>query len=485
MSARTRKARLALEGLERLGPEIAAKVVAHPVGELSDRVEALLEWRSAFERRRLPDPSGLCWPEASLARAILEALAHAEPPPTDRALLFVLDETERYHAFRERAHHAFREMALLRRGRDDRYGATLADTELEVERLVGAVERQAIGNRALVRFGVRRTGSGSPGRGLGARCAASRMLDALCACGALSRELGEALGARIRSERLNADTGGSDPGALQEVALALEALERLRAFLDSLGRRRSVGKGGHRWREHLGVLGMPRVTPRSFEGVGLSGELDRMLASEASLLAHARARSLFLARWAERALASYDARASEIEPRAEGVRGGPVIVLLDTSGSMRGPPELVAKGLVLQLLSQAFRSERTIVVLSFSGPGDLLEHRLSHDAQGISRALEFLGRSFYGGTVLDDALARALAIVRDESELADADLLLVTDDQFQLSDESREALAAACGRGLRLAGVSCTDVVTNLRALGAQPAASIDEWVDGVGRIPW
>jgi uncharacterized protein with von Willebrand factor type A (vWA) domain len=209
-------------------------------------------------------------------------------------------------------------------------------------------------------------------------------------------------------------------------------------------------------------------------------ELDRMLASEASLLAHAGARRLFLARWAERAIASYDARTTAVEPRPEGARGGPAIVLLDTSGSMQGPSELVAKGLVLQLLSQSFRSKRAVVVLSFSGPGDLLEHRLSHDADGISRALDFLRQSFHGGTVLDDALARALVIVRDESELADADLLLVTNDWFQISDESREALTAACGRGLRLAGVSCTEVVTNLRDLGAEPAASITEWVDGI-----
>lgn len=480
MSKQTRRARLALEGLERLGPELAARVVAHPVGELADRVEALLAWRSAFERQRLPDPGGLCWPERSLARAILEALTHAEPPPTEGALLFVLDETERYHQFRERAHHAFREMALQRRGREDPGGATLADTDLEVERLVGQVERSAIGARALTRFGVRAVGAGPMQVGWGAPSAASRVLAALCKCGVLSKASSEALGACVRAPRPNATAAGVDAGELREVALALSALEALRDLLDSLGRRRGKSTVGRAWREHLGKLGLRRVTPRAIEGVGLSGELDRMLASEAALLAHARARQLFLARWAERSLASYDARASAPEPHPSGARSGPVIALLDTSGSMRGPSELVAKGVVLQLLSQAFQSERAIVVLSFSGPGDLLEHRLSHDAHGIARALAFLASSFYGGTVLDDAVARALAVVRDESELADADLLLVTDDFFHVSAESIAALAAARARGLRLAGVSCSESVTNLGMLGADPAVSVTEWVDGM-----
>jgi uncharacterized protein with von Willebrand factor type A (vWA) domain len=273
---------------------------------------------------------------------------------------------------------------------------------------------------------------------------------------------------------------GLERGALVTVAAALSSLDALAALLASLGRRRGAGKGGLRWREHLGTLSMSRASPSVIEGVGRSGELSRMLASEASLLAHAGARRLFLARWAERSLMSYDARATEVEPDPRAARGGPVLVLLDTSGSMFGPSELVAKGVVLQLLTTAFQSRRAIVVLSFSGTEQLLEHHLSHELEGLERAIEFLGSSFYGGTELDTALTRAFELL-DEDALSDADLLVVTDDAFLVSEASVERLASARREGLRVAGISSTASTSRLEALGADPATSVEEWLASIG----
>jgi uncharacterized protein with von Willebrand factor type A (vWA) domain len=58
----------------------------------------------------------------------------------------------------------------------------------------------------------------------------------------------------------------------------------------------------------------------------------------------------------------------EIRPAAE---MGPIILCLDTSGSMRGARELVAKALALECMRGAHRQQRPCYLYAFSGPGML------------------------------------------------------------------------------------------------------------------
>ncbi len=92
-----------------------------------------------------------------------------------------------------------------------------------------------------------------------------------------------------------------------------------------------------------------------------SGDLEAMLPSEAALLAAARRRPVFRSLWharrAERALLSYERVGwLEDEPSRVLLRRevrptgdqGPIVVCLDTSASMMGAREQVAKAVVLE-----------------------------------------------------------------------------------------------------------------------------------------
>jgi uncharacterized protein with von Willebrand factor type A (vWA) domain len=50
---------------------------------------------------------------------------------------------------------------------------------------------------------------------------------------------------------------------------------------------------------------------------------------------------------------------------------GPIILCLDTSGSMRGAREVVAKALALECMRGAHRQQRSCYLYAFSGPGAL------------------------------------------------------------------------------------------------------------------
>ena len=120
----------------------------------------------------------------------------------------------------------------------------------------------------------------------------------------------------------------------------------------------------------------------------------------------------------------------EIRPAAE---CGPIILCLDTSGSMMGARETVAKAMALECMRQAKSQQRACYLYSFSGPGDCQELELKVTGQGVSKLLEFLAGSFHGGTDVDEPFIRALDRLGQE-EWSNSDILLVTDGEIRPPD---------------------------------------------------
>lgn len=94
---------------------------------------------------------------------------------------------------------------------------------------------------------------------------------------------------------------------------------------------------------------------------------------------------------------------------------GPIIVCLDTSGSMYGGREVVAKALVLECMRGAQTQMRKCYVYAFSGPGDVRALDLSEPQEGLEKLLDFLECSFNGGTDVDRPLELALERLKSVS----------------------------------------------------------------------
>ena len=135
-----------------------------------------------------------------------------------------------------------------------------------------------------------------------------------------------------------------------------------------------------------------------------------MTGSESLNLTHPVLRRLWRARFAEAQLLTYDDRAREPRPnprpQPEGAAAqakdarlghGPMIVCLDTSGSMQGAPEQVAKACVLQAMRSAHAGDRACQLLAFGGPGELIERPLTRDTAGLDALLDLMGQAFDGG----------------------------------------------------------------------------------------
>ncbi len=212
--------------------------------------------------------------------------------------------------------------------------------------------------------------------------------------------------------------------------------------------------------------------PGETRGVRRSSRVARMLPAEAMLLAHPKLRLVWHARHAERTLLTYEDddrfedevvrevpvwRASARRVPERRLELGPMLVCVDTSGSMQGGAELVAKAVVLEAVRAAHAQRRACHVFAFSGPGEVVDMPLAVDEGGLERLTRFMGQSFGGGTDIGAPLERALAMLDDEAwELAD--LLVASDGEFGATPEVAAAVASAKReKGLRVQGVLIGD----------------------------
>lgn len=193
-------------------------------------------------------------------------------------------------------------------------------------------------------------------------------------------------------------------------------------------------------------------------GVERSAAVGRALASELGLLAHPELEPLFWARVASRELLTWRLAGNEALPPArsvasvtagaQGRRGGPLVVCLDTSGSMAGEGERLAKALVVALARLTRERGRPSRVLAFGGPGELVSLELAAADASLPGLLGLLAGGFHGGTEVGGAVVEALRACREE--LGGGDVVLVTDGLFVSPEGLGQDLADAKARGTAL-----------------------------------
>lgn len=134
----------------------------------------------------------------------------------------------------------------------------------------------------------------------------------------------------------------------------------------------------------------------------------------------------------------------------------PVALVLDTTGSMRGEAEGIARALTFGLLKHAVSRGRRLILLIFSTTVHRLE--LSPDSPAIGALPRFLDDAFGSGAAAVPALRDVLRQAQRES-WSEADILFVTDSrEARLSPTTEEQLAELRRRSsLRLHGLTIND----------------------------
>ncbi|PPK84352.1 uncharacterized protein with von Willebrand factor type A (vWA) domain [Neolewinella xylanilytica] len=180
-------------------------------------------------------------------------------------------------------------------------------------------------------------------------------------------------------------------------------------------------------------------------GVHESSDLSHILSSEAALLSRPDTETAFLKKFAdqslltlryeERKLTRSDTQEMEVHHRIKQRERGPFIVCVDTSQSMMGRAEQIAKVLTFGILKMAINTNRRAYLISFSTGIKTLD---LHDvANSLDELAKFLRMSFYGGTDATLALYEALRQLKSH-DYEDADVLMISD--FVMYKIDREIL---------------------------------------------
>ena len=493
--------------LDECPEHLLADVIVLPIGDLRERVRGVGAWRKALLEGRLP-PVGT-WPSAEIATPVRQALdlmglvrfCEGQPELVDELLKDILAAfSGQSEAIRAEVARRLRELEELERKKlreqenlearkrpalpEDRRKPAAPDGKAS-QRLFDQAERDVLARP---------------------RDADARLIEAWEERGRLWAEIAGVFGdlGQMLGRGWDLTLGVLHCDGCRDILRLRELVERLpglREIVRSLGRlhisetAESVAERVflpmRRLEEERREAPTPLV-PADTRGVERSGSIARMLPVEAAMLGYPKLKMLWHARRAERALLTYRVEGVDIErtfvereaAEETGIRRparerGPILAIIDTSGSMRGIPERVAKALVLEALRTAHAEKRRYRLYSFSGPGQVVERELELSPEGIAGLLEFLALSFGGGSDPTEAATRVLKRLR-ESQWSKADVLFVSDGEWPappgLVSDARRAREA----GIRFHGIQIGNRGrTGLHEI-CEPVHVFADWLDVV-----
>jgi uncharacterized protein with von Willebrand factor type A (vWA) domain len=216
-----------------------------------------------------------------------------------------------------------------------------------------------------------------------------------------------------------------------------------------------------------------------YVGFELGNDLSRLLPAEPARLKHPALKTDFAVRHSERrlhlfavqgrAITLQEHERSEIQEvsRKKDDEKGPIILCIDTSGSMHGLPETVAKAFALCVVRIALKENRNCFVIGFSTGTMAID--VTDFEKGIPSLLQFLTHSFWGGTDIEPALHEAGRVLA-HNNYSNADVCFVTDGLFPITQSIQADVARNRERNTRFYGI----------IVGCEPSPELTQLLDAV-----
>ena len=252
---------------------------------------------------------------------------------------------------------------------------------------------------------------------------------------------------------------------LDTFAKLLEQDESLQELADLLGRQsRTQAVFEKELRDKIVITTEWHPQPAyrgEINGLKYSNDIAAALPCELAMLKNPAAKKLFQLKFAQKQLLSFEYQ-NEQEELKESIEQeevtmekqepkGPIIICVDTSGSMHGTPENIAKTVAFALAKIAVEQERLCYIISFSTDIETLEVKPNEDmeltnAEGgnyLQKLVRFLRMSFNGGTDAEPALWKALTMLAGSDTAngyKNADVLMISD--FVMADLTDDLVTA-------------------------------------------
>ena len=217
-------------------------------------------------------------------------------------------------------------------------------------------------------------------------------------------------------------------GLQKQYPQVLEVAKVLGRIADEEGGERVPLGGGN-------AMKIEHAAPSDIEGVTIGNDLTSMLPCEMAQMVDDDLNGLFVYKFATRNLQNFRYKSAVMHPshklqlrRAR--QKGPMVVCLDTSGSMAGQPERISHALIVKLLQLALRQDRDFLLIAFSYMAKAFEVR-----QNRARLLDFFRKQASGDTDVTDMLEMCIDTLMSKPEYMSADVCLVSDYKMPLSND--------------------------------------------------
>ena len=165
-------------------------------------------------------------------------------------------------------------------------------------------------------------------------------------------------------------------------------------------------------------------------GIYFAKDIENVVPEELSLLCAEDSEKLFKLKYIENRLMCFDKSAyvfneNEFDKVKSGYKEGKgdMIICIDTSGSMKGTNEYIAKAIMLKMVMQALSENRNAYLINFST--EIYTCKFTKN-DGINDLIKFLKLSYYGGSDIYKALYEACRIMQT-SYFRNADVLVLSD----------------------------------------------------------
>lgn len=170
-------------------------------------------------------------------------------------------------------------------------------------------------------------------------------------------------------------------------------------------------------------------------GITTGQELDGLLPLELAQMADDDLSDLFLVKYTTSKLQNFQHKSEQLSPnkrleRRRARQKGPMIVCVDTSGSMVGVPHQIVRSLTLKLVEMARRQHRDLFLIAFSvsaRPIDAGRERV--------KLLDFFSRESTGDTSPQKMMQLVLQVLDQKPEYMGADVALISDFRMPLATQ--------------------------------------------------
>ena len=184
------------------------------------------------------------------------------------------------------------------------------------------------------------------------------------------------------------------------------------------------------------TMSVDHSAPSDIEGVTVGNDLSSMLPTEMAQMVDEDLNGMFVYKFATRNLQNFRYKSQIMNPlhklqMHKARQKGPMVICLDTSGSMAGVPERISHSLIVKLLQLALRQDRDFLLIAFSYMAKAFEVRKNR-----ARLLDFFRKPANGDTDVSDMLNMCIGTLMSKPEFMSADVCLVSDYKMPVAGDS-------------------------------------------------